>query len=253
MSIITLDRYIDINEKYASYDNDGYYIDPVMILVMISDNLSHGLPFSKLKEHVMQVEVAISQEKLNNFLAQKGKNNGNMDSPKQETKNIELSQLESRYSYTLDYFKTYLEKRKKKCAILFDVYEDIESISKNKKIKKQSIDRLQRLNVHFNDYGYVYYEDVLRLTKAIVFNIRDLYEKTESSNHLEAYLDSKVTKESLDNIYGNNSDFYFNMDTRLLDIPDDIENIGLISLSKNQAEDWKHKNAVKQKSRKKGM
>lgn len=123
---------------------------------------------------------------------------------RQEIKSIEdvkLSLIESRYakdSCTLEYFKNYLDRRKKK-------------------LTKESVDRLHQLDFHFNDDGYVYYEDVLRLAEEIIFNVKDLYEKGELANCLETYLDFKVTKKSLDETLKMHQDIYSKSEVQLLD------------------------------------
>lgn len=182
MQEITLDKYVEINEKYASYDNDGYYIEPIIILVMIFDNLQFGLSFEELKEFVKTVDVIISEESLCKFIEQKRK----------ETNKKSLSNQSSEALSTREYLRDYLEKRKKKCTTLFDIYEDVEAVKEDRKLTTESLERLNMLGIHFNDYGCIYYEDALRLAKAIVFNVKDLYKVGGFANKLESYWDSKA-------------------------------------------------------------
>ena len=67
MTEISIDQYVNLDERFASYDNDGYYIDSIMIPIMVADNLPYNISFSELKEFVKQVEVSIHQEELNHF------------------------------------------------------------------------------------------------------------------------------------------------------------------------------------------
>lgn len=248
--MLTLDKYVDLNENYASYGNDGYYIDPIIILVMIADNLHYRLSFSELKEFVKEVDVLISKEELDAFLNQKMKENfplvakklkekGQTKESKQEIKSmedVELLLIESRYdkdSCTLEYFKNYLDRRKKKCLTLFDIYEDIEAVRKDKELTKESVDRLHQLDIHFNDDGYVYYEDALRLAETTIFNVKDLYEKCDLANRLETYLDFKVTKKSLDEALKRHQEIYPKTEVQLLD-PKYIGSAEFIPLSANQ-------------------
>ena len=64
MTEISIDQYVNLDERFASYDNDGYYIDSIMIPIMVADNLPYNISFSELKEFVKQVEVSIHQEEL---------------------------------------------------------------------------------------------------------------------------------------------------------------------------------------------
>lgn len=222
--MLTLDKYVDLNEKYASYNNDGYYIDPIIILVMIADNLHYGLSFSELKEFVKEVDLVISKEKLDAFLDQKVEPGYTKD------------------SCTLDYFKNYLDRRKKKCATLFDIYEDIESVRNNRELTSESIDRLHQLDFHFNKAGYVYYEDALRLAETIIFNVNDLYEKGDLANRLETYLDFKITREDLEE----NQEIYPRVEVQLLDSKY-IGTAEFLPLSQNQRVEYSKRNRSKQK------
>ena len=222
--MLTLDKYVDLNEKYASYNNDGYYIDPIIVLVMIADNLHYGLSFSELKEFVKEVDLVISKEKLDAFLDQKVEPGYTKD------------------SCTLDYFKNYLDRRKKKCATLFEIYEDIESVRKNKKLTRESVDRLRQLDFHFNKAGYVYYEDALRLAETIIFNVNDLYEKGDLANRLETYLDFKITREDLEE----NQEIYPRVEVQLLDSKY-IGTAEFLPLSQNQRVEYSKRNRSKQK------
>lgn len=187
MQEITLDKYVELNEKYASYDNDGYYIDPIIILIMVADNLRYGLSFDELKEFVKKIDVVISKQELDQFLLQKRK----------KDKKTSTSERGSESFFTLEYFKDYLARRKKKCATLFEIYEDMEAVREEKELSAESVERLNTLNIHFNDYRYVYYEDALRLARTIVFNVRDLYEKGSFANALDFYWNYRVTNEFL--------------------------------------------------------
>ena len=235
MTEISIDQYVNLDERFASYDNDGYYIDSIMIPIMVADNLPYNLSFSELKEFVKQVEVSIHQEELNHFLEQK--------------KKAEFSplakKLESIDSSTLDYFKNYLEKRKKKCVTLFSIYEDMEAVKMEKELTKESVDRLQKLDIHFNECGNVYYEDALRLTKTIIFNVKDLFEIGDFANHLETYLDFSVTRESLKEARKRNLEIYPKEEVQLLDSKY-IGNEEFLPLSKKQAVEWRKKD-TKQK------
>ena len=117
MTEISIDQYVNLDERFASYDNDGYYIDSIMIPIMVADNLPYNLSFSELKEFVKQVEVSIHQEELNHFLEQKKKAEFSPLAKKLESiekiKEMASLLLELRYSKdssTLEYFKNYLEK-----------------------------------------------------------------------------------------------------------------------------------------------
>lgn len=257
--MLTLDKYVDLNERYASYDNDGYYIDPIIILIMIADNLHYGLSFSELKEFAKKVDVVISKEELDAFLdqkmeddfplvADKSRKNRKTNEAKYEIESIEdieLLLVESRYAKdccTLDYFKNYLDRRKKKCATLFEIYEDIESVRKNKKLTRESVDRLRQLDFHFNKAGYVYYEDALRLAETIIFNVNDLYKKGDLANRLETYLDFKVTREDLEG----NQEIYPRVEVQLLDSKY-IGTAEFLPLSQNQKVEYSKRNRPKQK------
>ncbi len=252
MTEISIDQYVNLDERFASYDNDGYYIDSIMIPIMVADNLPYNLSFSELKEFVKQVEVSIHQEELNHFLEQKKKAEFSPLAKKLESiekiKEMASLLLELRYSKdssTLEYFKNYLEKRKKKCVTLFSIYEDMEAVKMEKELTKESVDRLQKLDIHFNECGNVYYEDALRLTKTIIFNVKDLFEIGDFANHLETYLDFSVTRESLKEARKRNLEIYPKEEVQLLDSKY-IGNEEFLPLSKKQAVEWRKKD-TKQK------
>ncbi len=262
MSKITIDKYVDLDERFASYDNDGYYIDSIMIPIMIADNLHYGLSFSELKEFVKKVDVAIDKEELDTFLNQKmeedfpliteklkeRRKKDSSSSPIKCMEDVEMLLIESRNSNdssTLEYFKNYLDGRKKRCATLFAIYEDMEAVKKEKQLTKESIDRFQKLDINFNEDGYVYYEDALRLTKTIIFNVEDLFEIGDLANRLETYLDFKVTRESLEEARKRNLEIYPREEVQLLDSKY-IGNEEFFPLSKRQAAEWRKKE-VKQK------
>lgn len=246
---ISIDKYVNLDERFASYDNDGYYIDSILIPIMVADNLRYDLSFNELKEFVKQIEVNIHQEELNNFLEQKKKDAFSLLTEKLESKEKRKEMasllLELRYSkdsFTLEYFKNYLEERKKKCVTLFSIYEDIEAVKMEKELTKESVDRLQKLDIHFNECGYVYYEDALRFTETIIINVKDLFEIGDFANRLENYLDFRVTRESLEEARKRNLEIYPKEEVQLLDSKY-IGNEEFLPLSKKQAVEWRKKDA----------
>ena len=98
--------------------------------------------------------------------------------------------------YTLEYFKKYVSILKTKCLNLLKLLEYLDK-RKSMEISKDEWEVILDLDIHVNEEGNVYYEDINRLSEAMVYNIMDLYEKVKKGNDPSAYLDFKISKEKL--------------------------------------------------------
>lgn len=179
-------KYISLPNKYAGYNDDGNFIQPHVIGMMLFDELK--LP--RIEKFVNGARITITEDEIKEFLSKK------MDDSVRKMKNMTTA---SRYyfePYSLQYFKTYTSILKEKCQTLLSVLDDINKC-KSKKLSEEAEQRLLDLDFHINSNGNIYFKDAERLADAIIYNVKDLCEKVQVGNDPETYLTFKESRHRL--------------------------------------------------------
>lgn len=210
-------KYITLSNRCEGYNNDGNFIEPHVIGMMVFDELK--LP--RIEEFVNGANITITEDEIKEFLDKKFEEENpelikRMETPRKSTGIINLckasvdaiitsterlkDELEAgRYyfePYSLKYYKEYISILKEKLQTLFAVLNDIKKC-KSEKISEEAEKRLIDLDFHINSKGNIYFKDAERLADAIIYNVNDLREKVQAGNNLETYLAFKESEHSL--------------------------------------------------------
>ena len=215
---IHVGKYVDLEENYAIYGVNGYYLEPFLIKRIIIDETKIGMTFVELKKFIEECEITISADEIIECMNKKreekysqleleNKTNSkispvslledvNVEEKAQDFVN-ELVAYKYRFEpFTLEYFKKYVSILKIKCLNLLKLLEYLDK-RKSMEISKDEWKVILDLDIHVNEEGNVYWEDINRLSEAMVYNILDLYEKVKKGNDPSTYLDFKISKEKL--------------------------------------------------------
>ncbi len=210
-------KYISLPNRYAGYNDDGNFIQPHVIGMMLFDELK----LSKVEEFVNGASITITEDEIKEFLDKKFEEENpelkkRMETPRKSTGIINLGKasvdaiissterfkdkLEAgRYyfePYSLQYFKTYTSILKEKCQTLLSVLNDINKC-KSETLSEDAEQRLLDLDFHINSNGNIYFKDAERLADAIIYNVKNLCEKVQVGNNPETYLTFKESKHAL--------------------------------------------------------
>ena len=224
---INVSKIVDMESNYAMYGKKGYYLDPLLIKMLIVEELNPSMSYKKIEEFIKNADITITPEQIKKYLAKKMleenpklkeklneiENTGskiNLTDNKEESERKIAASVEKfkneiesyRYyfsPYSLEYFKIYVSRLKEKLTALFDLVRELEKI-KSGELQASSCQNIIDLDFHINEDGNLYYEDVNRLAEAIVYNVKDLYDKIIKGNDAATYLNFKI---SLDGIYRN--------------------------------------------------
>lgn len=169
---IVIDKYVDLLGRYAIYGEKGYYIEPFIIKHMIVNELELSMTFNEIEKFINDCKISLTAEEVKEFL---------------KKKNHKFE------PYTLEYFKIYTSILKVKCRTLFGILDDLEKI-KDDEISEECWDRILDLDFHINKDGEIYIPDAVRLADAIIYNVKDLYNKINQGNNCETYLNFKESK-----------------------------------------------------------
>lgn len=203
-----VDKYVDLLSRYGLYGENGYYVDPHIIHIMVVDELKLNLSFSDIEEYVNTCEISITESEIKDF-----------------------------EPYSLQYFKTYTSILKKKLKTLFEILEDLFKI-KEGTISKEGLNRIVDLDFHINESGDVYTTDIERLADAIIYNVKNLHDKITKGNNPKTYLTFKESKHNMarDGIF--ESEIYPKKEVQIKDLY--YEHCKeFIALSENQKEKLK--------------
>lgn len=217
---VSVNKYVDLLSRYGIYGENGYYVDSHIIHRMIVDELKLHLSFSGIEEFVNTCGISITESEIKDFLDKKMDEEEptlrkKLEKPSKpisnnplewteedihrEARAFETAILKGRYRfepYSLQYFKTYTSILKEKCKTLFEILEDLAKV-KEGTISKEGWDRIVDLDFHINEYGDIYITDVERLADAIIYNVKDLYDKITKGNNPETYLTFKESKHNM--------------------------------------------------------
>ena len=202
--------------NYSNYLKKGSnYSKPEYLKTILEDTLDTKL--EELKKEVIQSEVVVTEDEIRNFLTKTLEEENpelkvRIESPKVirnkkmgEWKKSDFNEMATevfdklsyrRYefdSYTLDYFKKYVEILKNKAILLLDIIDGI-STHNYENISDNLID----LDIQLDKNGNILHDDIKRLINPTISNIKELREYVLKANTLTTYLTFKMTKESLE-------------------------------------------------------
>ena len=195
---ININKYIDLEERYALYGEYGDYIDKCIIYSICADNL--GISFSEIRDYVNSVGLKLTEEEITIFLKDKEKED-NQDNTKEDNSNKNKSQIfadnfmkklkTSAYELnptTLEYFNMYLGNLKQNAINLVDLVDNIGNDEYKELFDTLDIDVVgDKIN----------YEDAIRLCKPIIYNVLKIREMEEKANNKKTYLTFSVSREYL--------------------------------------------------------
>ena len=195
---ININKYVDLEERFALYGEYGDYIDKYIIYSICADNL--GISFSEIRDYVNSAGLKLTEEEITIFLKDKEKED-NQDNTKEDNSNKNKSQIfadnfmkklkASAYELnptTLEYFNMYLGNLKQNAINLVDLVDNIGNDEYKELFDTLDIDVVgDKIN----------YEDAIRLCKPIIYNVLKIREMEEKANNKETYLTFSVSKEYL--------------------------------------------------------
>lgn len=195
---ININKYIDLEERYALYGEYGDYIDKCIIYSICADNLR--ISFSVSRDYVNSAGLKLTEEEITIFLKDKEKED-NQDNTKEDNSNKSKSQIfadnfmkklkASAYELnptTLDYFNMYLGNLKQNAINLVDLVDNIGNDEYKELFDSLDIDVVgDKIN----------YEDAIRLCKPIIYNVLKIREMEEKANNKKTYLIFSVSRDYL--------------------------------------------------------
>lgn len=196
---ININKYVDLEERFALYGEYGDYIDKYIIYSICADNL--GISFSEIRDYVNSAGLKLTEEEITIFLKDKEKEDSQSNT-KEDNSNKSKSQIfadnfmkklkASTYELnptTLEYFNMYLGNLKQNAINLVNLVENIGNDEYKELFDTLDIDVVgDKIN----------YEDAIRLCKPIIYNVLKIREMEEKANKKETYLTFSVSKEYLE-------------------------------------------------------
>lgn len=119
--------------------------------------------------------------------------------------------------YTLQYFKIYISILKEKCKTFFEIVDDLAKI-KDGTISEKGWERIQDLDFHVDQSGNLFRTDVTRLVNAILYNVKDLYDKVLEGNNPATYLTFKLFSDPMIQDDMNVGDLYPRKEVQIKDL-----------------------------------
>lgn len=195
---ININKYVDLEERFALYGEYGDYIDKYIIYSICADNL--GISFSEIRDYVNSAGLKLTEEEITIFLKDKERKD-KLNNHKEDNSNKSKSQIfadnfmkklkASTYelnSTTLEYFNTYIGNLKQNAINLVNLVENIGNDEYNELFDTLDIDVVgDKIN----------YEDAIRLCKPIIYNVLKIREMEEKANNKKTYLTFSVSRDYL--------------------------------------------------------
>lgn len=221
---IKIDKFVDLLNRYAIYGEDGYYINPLVMTSIIPEELNLSMSINEVINYIKNADVQLTEQEIKNYLREKfeqddselymrQKNRKGLSSnptkwTEEDIQNAsqqfvdDLAAIKYQYdSYTLEYFKKYIDILKEKSLSLFEIVNKIQNIALGKINDEDEINQIINLlseyDIKILENGNIYYQDLIRLLTPLVENVLELKEKIKSANSLETYLSFKISKHSL--------------------------------------------------------
>lgn len=195
---ININKYIDLEERYALYGEYGDYIDKYIIYSICADNL--GISFSEIRDYVNSAGLKLTEEEITIFLKDKEKednkekskvNSDNKTRSEEFADNFMEKLVASTYKFnptTLEYFNMYLGNLKQNAINLVDLVDNIGNDEYKELFDSLDIDVVgDKIN----------YEDAIRLCKPIIYNVLKIREMEEKANNKKTYLTFSVNRDYL--------------------------------------------------------
>ena len=167
---VNVGNYADLISNYALYGDNGYYVEPFIIHMMIVDELKLPMSFNEIKTFIKECNISITADEIKEFLDKKmvEEDKRRIDASVEKMKDMVTASKYYFEPYSLKYFKTYVSILKEKCSTLFDVLADLDKI-KTEEITEEGRQRILDLDFHINEEGNVYVEDINRFAEALVY------------------------------------------------------------------------------------
>lgn len=195
---ININKYVNLEERYALYGEYWDYIDKYIIYSICADNL--GLSFNKIRDYVNGAGLKLTEEEITIFLKDKERED-KQNNPKEDNSNKTKSQIfadnfmkklkASTYELnptTLDCFNMYLGNLKQNAINLLNLVDNIGNDEYKELFDSLDIDVVgDKIN----------YEDAIRLCKPIIYNVLKIREMEEKANNKETYLTFSVSRDYL--------------------------------------------------------
>ncbi len=195
---ININKYVDLEERYALYGEYGDYINKYIIYSICTDNL--GISFNEIRDYVNSAGLKLTEEEITIFLKEKERED-KQNNPKEDNSNKSKSQIfadnfmkkltASTYelnSTTLDYFNMYINNLKQNTINLIDLVNNIGNDDYKELFDNLDIDVVE---------DKINYEDAIRLCKPIIYNVLKIREMEKKANNKETYLTFSVSREYL--------------------------------------------------------
>ncbi|MGM9835072.1 MAG: hypothetical protein ACI31M_04780 [Bacilli bacterium] len=221
---LKIDKFVDLLNRCAIYGEYGYYISPLVMTTIISEELNLSMSIKEVINYIKNARVQITDEEIKKYLKLRFEQDDSELKIRQENRkklgknptewtkeDIENASqqfvddlVSAKYKYdpyTLEYFKKYIDILKEKSLSLCEIVNKIQNIALGKindeNEIKQIIDSLSEYDIKILENGNIYYQDVIRLLTPLIENVLALKEKVERANNLETYLNFSVSKHSL--------------------------------------------------------
>ena len=219
-----INMFDDLLNRYAIYEEDVYYINPLVMTSIIQEELNLSMSINEVIDYIKNADVQLTEQEIKNYLRekfeyddselymrQKNRKRLNGEPTKWTEEDIQnasqqfvddLAAIKYQYDpYTLEYFKKYIDILKEKSLSLFEIVNKIQDIALGKINDEDEINKiislLSEYDIKILENGNIYYQDLIRLLTPLVENVIELKEKVESANSLETYLSFKISKHSL--------------------------------------------------------
>lgn len=219
-----INMFDDLLNRYAIYEEDVYYINPLVMTSIIQEELNLSMSINEVIDYIKNADVQLTEQEIKNYLRekfeyddselymrQKNRKRLNGEPTKWTEEDIQnasqqfvddLAAIKYQYDpYTLEYFKKYIDILKEKSLSLFEIINKIQDIALGKINNEDEINKiislLSEYDIKILENGNIYYQDLIRLLTPLVENVIELKEKVESANSLETYLSFKISKHSL--------------------------------------------------------
>lgn len=203
--MVDINRYIDIETRLAIYGEEGNYVDPIILITVIANELN--MSYSEIVENIIGAKLNLEEKTIQIYL----KKLQQLEEPKlyeeyekvkpliknllewqDETdirlkKAIELEHKINEYTYdayTYTYYKRMITILKNKCNKFLRLMNSITNIS----IMDDELISYCDITIKDNK---ILYTDIFRIAEPFIYNFKNLKRCVESGNKLETYLTEK--------------------------------------------------------------
>ena len=120
---VNVSKYVNLNENYAIYGINGYFLEPFLIKMMIIDEIKLGMSFVELERFIEECEISVTEDEIKKFLDKKrsenyiglkvnSKNNGSSILIQEDTTSEELEKtVKDALNYQCCSFDPYIKSK----------------------------------------------------------------------------------------------------------------------------------------------